>query len=141
MEGLTVAGRWSALQEVAQYIKTVTEQAGLDRESAYRLRLAVDEMTTNIILHGYQEAGLEGNIVLQARLNPQSLTILIEDTGRSYDPQSVHEAEAKMVNLPLEKRPMGGLGVYLALNSVDDFQYQCLRDRNRSIFTMYRPTP
>ncbi|NEO28048.1 MAG: ATP-binding protein [Kamptonema sp. SIO4C4] len=141
MEGLTVVGRLDALKEVAAYIQRVAEKAGLDREAAYRLRLAIDEVTTNIILHGYQAAGLAGNICLTSRLDARSLTIIIEDTGRSYNPQSVHETEAATVHLPLEKRPVGGLGVYLALHSVDHFQYHSLGDRNRSILTMYRSSP
>jgi serine/threonine-protein kinase RsbW len=35
----------------------------------------------------------------------------------------------------MEQRPIGGLGVFLAIRGVDQFQYERVGDRNRSIFT------
>ena len=108
--------------------------AGLDKRASYRLRLAVDEIATNIIVHGYAEAGLQGALELRADIDDRTLIIAIEDTGVAYDPR---QAPVPDTDLPLEQRPIGGLGVYLAIRSVDEFLYERVGDRNRTIFKMH----
>ena len=41
----------------------------------------MDEIATNIITHGYDENGLEGNIFIQIEIDEKSLTVYIEDTA------------------------------------------------------------
>jgi serine/threonine-protein kinase RsbW len=64
------------------------------------------------------------------------LTIWIEDSSVAYDPRQV---PAPDTDLPIEQRPVGGLGVYLAIRSVDEFLYEHVGDRNRAIFKMHLP--
>lgn len=54
-------------------------RANLDQKAAYRLRLAVDEIATNIIVHGYEEAGIDDDVTLITAMNDQTLTITIKD--------------------------------------------------------------
>ncbi|HXV96967.1 MAG TPA: ATP-binding protein, partial [Anaerolineae bacterium] len=62
MEALTVPGTLDSLSVIGKYVLTAAATAGLDKKVSYRLRLAVDEIATNIITHGYDEANLEGVI-------------------------------------------------------------------------------
>ena len=62
MEPLTVQGTLDALGAVGQYVMAAAEEAKLSRPTAYKLRLAVDEIVTNIMVHGYQETGATGTI-------------------------------------------------------------------------------
>jgi serine/threonine-protein kinase RsbW len=135
--GLILAGDLGSLDAIADYVMKMAAQAGLERNIAYHLRLAVDEIATNIIVHGYNEAGLSGNIEVGAVINEQALTILLEDTGVAYQPQLDHPPES--INLPLAERPIGGLGVYLAAHNVDEFSYERNGERNRHTFVVKRP--
>ncbi|MEN9270151.1 MAG: anti-sigma regulatory factor [Thermostichales cyanobacterium HHBFW_bins_127] len=138
MEGLRVPGTLDALDAIADYVKRVAQSASLDDRAAYRLRLAVDEIATNVITHGYQEAGLQGDIQLQAELTPETLIIHMDDTGITYDPaQSVARSELFLTK-DLDQRPIGGLGVFLAIQSVDRFIYQRHDGYNRNSFVIYR---
>ena len=62
MNAVTFPGTLDALSSIRQYVKTAAEAAGLDHSAAYNLILAVDEIATNVIEHGYREAGLKGDI-------------------------------------------------------------------------------
>jgi anti-sigma regulatory factor (Ser/Thr protein kinase) len=137
MEPLSVPGTLDSLSAVADYVKAAAATAGLDKRAAYRLRLAVDEIVTNIVTHGYAAAGLEGTVDLQAEVEEEALTILVEDTGVAFDPRQ--HATPDDLDLPLEQRHMGGLGVYLVIQNVDQFLYERVGDRNRNIFVMNRP--
>ncbi|MDX2272340.1 MAG: ATP-binding protein [Cyanobacteriota bacterium] len=138
MEALVLPGTLDALDPIADYIKMAAQEAGLDSRATYRLRLAVDEIATNIITHGYAEAGCEGNIEIAAILDAKSLTIHLEDTGITYDPSRAIATEEETILKPLADRPIGGLGVYLAIQGVNRFIYEREGNRNRNIFVVYR---
>jgi anti-sigma regulatory factor (Ser/Thr protein kinase) len=136
MKSLTVPGKLDSLQQIAAFVLQAARQAQLDRRRAYFLRLAVDEIATNIILHGYQDQSGTGTLHVDADLNERYLTIYLEDTGVNYDP-----AQALPQSLPKcrpQERSPGGLGIYLALYGVDEFRYQRVAGRNRSIFRVER---
>ena len=113
--------------------------AGLDSKAAYRLRLAVDEIATNIVLYAYRDAGVPGEVTICGELSEELLTITLEDTGNSFDPRNRQLPDAQDLAKPLEDRPVGGLGILLALQGVDEFSYERVDDRNRNIFTARRP--
>lgn len=136
MESLTVPGSLDSLGKIAQYVSAAAKVAGLDKKAAYRLRLAVDEIATNIIVYGYEQAGLEGSLSVRVDINEQDLTILIEDTGVAYDP--TQKALPDDLDLPLAQRQIGGLGVYLAIEGVDKFSYERVGNRNHNIFLVNR---
>jgi serine/threonine-protein kinase RsbW len=138
MDPLTVPGTLESLDDIADYVMAAAATAGLDKKTSYRLRLAVDEVATNIVTHGYAEAGLEGVLDLQADIDEKTLTISIGDTGVAYDPLQ-HQLPDDLA-LPLEQRQMGGLGVFLAIQSVEKFLYERVGGRNRHTFIVHRGT-
>ncbi|PDV97751.1 ATP-binding protein [Candidatus Chloroploca asiatica] len=137
MHVLTVPADLDSLDAVGKYVVEAASQAGLDRKAAYRLRLAVDEIMTNIINYGHTEVGLTGDVIVRAAIEADTLTIILEDRARPFDPRERPEPED--LDRPLEERNIGGLGVYLALKGVDHFNYEYVDQMNRNIFVMYRP--
>ena len=129
-------GTLESLGPIVRYVLEAAGTAGLDRRASYRLRLAVDELATNIVNHGYKESGRAGAVLVRAELDQQWLTIVLEDAGVPFDPRSL--ARPSQIDLPLEDRPIGGLGVYLAIQGVDEFRYEYVDSRNRNILRMRR---
>ncbi len=138
MEPLTVAGSLESLSVIGAYVAAAANEAELDRKSAYRLRLAVDEIATNSIVHGYQEQGTDGSLIVSADIGEDALTIFLEDTARPYDPRQTVLPDD--LDAPIEKRRMGGLGVYLTVQGVDTCLHEYVGDRNRNIFVVNRTT-
>lgn len=141
MQPLTVVGSLDSLGAIADYVIAAASAVGLDKKSSYRLRLAVDEIATNIILYGYQEAGRQGHLDLHTRIDDNTLSISIEDTGIPYDPYQSKRVSEEELQRPLEERRVGGLGVYLAMDGVDQFIYERVGDRNRNTFVVHCSTP
>jgi anti-sigma regulatory factor (Ser/Thr protein kinase) len=139
LEPLTLAGDLSVLPQIAQYVQTMAKMAGLTAAQSYNLRLAIDEVSTNIIQHGYQAAGRFGGLHFQTELTKASLTITVEDTGIAYNPEAYRHLTDDYCQQPLEQRQTGGLGVHLAIRSVDQFRYERLGDRNRTHFVIFLP--
>jgi serine/threonine-protein kinase RsbW len=137
METLTVPGILDSLSVIGAFVMDAAKNAGLDTRPAYRLRLAVDEIATNVITHGYEEAGKDGSVYLTATADSAALTIILEDTADPYDPTT--RAHPDSLDLPLEERPIGGLGIFLTIRNVDKFDYERRGDRNRYTFVMHLP--
>ncbi len=115
---------------------TAAKEVGLEKKPAYNLRLAVDEIATNIIVYGYKGGDADQSIVVHAEIDDQSLTVILEDTAPKFDPTQQELPDDEDLSQPMEDRPIGGLGVYLAVQGVDQFQYQRLQDKNRNIFVV-----
>jgi serine/threonine-protein kinase RsbW len=136
MEELSLPGTLDSLAPLREYVDRAALAAGLEQRAAYRLRLAIDEIATNVITHGYQEAGLAGDLRVETHIGDEALTIALEDTGARYDPQSRELPED--LHRPLEERAVGGLGIFLTLTGVDEFSYSSNDGRNRNVFVMRR---
>lgn len=133
MQPLTLPANMDALKPIGQYVTQLATQEGLGKKAVYGLRLAVDEIVTNIILHGYGETESPGNLRVSAEALEQALVITVEDTAPPFDPR---QAARPNSNLPLDERPVGGWGVHLALESVDEFNYEWHEGSNRNIFVV-----
>jgi anti-sigma regulatory factor (Ser/Thr protein kinase) len=134
MESLTLPAKLDCLAQISKYIMELTKEASLEKKTAYKLRLAVDEIATNIISHGYEESGLEGDIKIHGKIENNQVVVILEDTGIPYDPTKKELNQD--LDLPLEERQIGGLGVFLALDGVDQFSYQREDNVNRNIFVV-----
>lgn len=134
LEPLTISGRSDTLSQLMDYIAWVAAAAGLGEQATYRLSLAVDEIATNIVLHGYDDAGRSGDLTIWAETADDQLIVYLEDTGEPFDPRLAPQPED--LDRPLEERQDGGLGIFLALWGVDDFTYESRADANRCVFVM-----
>lgn len=132
METLTLPVQLSSLTIIGQYIIAVCQEAGISSKRAYKLRLAVDELVTNIIVHGSST-----DLEINAEIDAENLTITIADNGLPYDPRESVFDES-ILSQPLEERPIGGLGVFLSLQSIDGFSYQTTAKKNISSLCLRR---
>jgi anti-sigma regulatory factor (Ser/Thr protein kinase) len=136
MESLRLPGELASLKPIRDFVAAVAAKAGLDKLRAYRLTLAVDEIATNVVVHGYNEAGLVGDILLHVTCTEESIEVIVEDMGRPYNPL-LHKVPDNL-EAQLADRDIGGLGVFMALRSVDEFRYEYADGSNRNIFVMMR---
>ena len=130
-----------ALPAIRELVRAEAVQAGLEPAAVYRLLLAVDEFATNIVLHGYQEHGLTGSIDISVHQHDDSLHVVIEDDAVPFDPTARALPDAADLHKPLEERPVGGLGILLAFESVDEHHYSTAEGRNRNELRVHRGAP
>ncbi|MFJ4780174.1 ATP-binding protein [Streptomyces sp. NPDC088762] len=129
---LQVPATVGALGEIAAFVLRLAGRAGLDKGATYRIRLAVDELATNIVMHGYRGGG--GRITVRGRSGPGGVQITLVDSAPPFDPVEGRLPPARGV-APQDRR-IGGLGIHLALTSVDEFSYVHRDGRNISTLTV-----
>lgn len=91
----------------------------MDYNTVCEVELAVDEAFTNIIEHAYEGESPE-KIECTCQQTSDRLTIVLKDCGNPFDPTIVPEPN---VNAGLEKRKVGGLGVYFMNELMDEVRY------------------
>ena len=133
---LLAGGPGAFAREIANLVDDLAGQGGLDSHDAYRLRLAADEITTNIAMHGYQ--GRRGLIEITGGLDQEWVWLRIEDEAPKFDP-TTWEKPYRPVD-PVDG-PVGGHGLFLALRSLDQFAYDYVDGRNRNLLRIRRSIP
>jgi anti-sigma regulatory factor (Ser/Thr protein kinase) len=92
--------------------------------------LALEEVLTNVIRHGC--TGLaNADIRVQFTFEPGAFEFVASDNGAPYDPLSHPDPD---VNLPIEQRTPGGLGIFLVRRLGDAVSYEYRDGRNHLLF-------
>jgi anti-anti-sigma factor len=131
MQSLTVPATLDSLARISEFITDVTTRVGLDDHAAWQVQLAVDEASTNIIQHGYDQAA-PGEIELGWRVDGDQLIVTLCDRGRHFNPGDV---PAPDITSPLEERQAGGLGIFLMGKLMDSVQFE-FDDSHGNLLTM-----
>ncbi|WP_251049504.1 MULTISPECIES: ATP-binding protein [unclassified Streptomyces] len=132
---LRIPAALERLDEIADFVLRLGAGACLPEECVYRLRLAADELATNIVMHGYRDA--TGEISVAGGVTKDRVWVRFEDDAPAFDPRQGMRPPA--LDVPLSEREIGGLGVYLAFTAVDSFAYELVTGRNVSTLAVNRP--
>jgi serine/threonine-protein kinase RsbW len=90
------------------------------------LNLVLEEMVSNVIFYAYPE-GKCSDIELVAESHGKELTFVLTDRGKEFDPTAKEDADPD-VN-PME-RDIGGMGIYIVKNIMNEVTYQRLEGKN-----------
>jgi len=99
------------------------------------VRLALEEVLTNVIRYGFRDGCSQAVRVHLAR-DANGVTARVEDDGCPFNPLA-HPPPA--VDRPIEARPIGGLGVWLTRWAMDALDYR--REGGKNILVMRKALP
>jgi serine/threonine-protein kinase RsbW len=116
---LRVAADVAQLAAIRAFVEQHSQALGVDEAAIYDLVLAVNEVATNIMIHGYRRQ--PGEIEIDLRRQGDAIEIRLRDQARLFDPTRV---PAPDLNLPLHKRPLGGMGVHVTRQIMDAIRYR-----------------
>jgi anti-sigma regulatory factor (Ser/Thr protein kinase) len=114
------------------FLKESIWEFGLDDVVFMNLKLAIEETVVNIISYAYP-GKREERITICLEYSINRLVVVITDTGITFDPTSLKRPD---ISLPLEDRPIGGLGTFLVRQLMTNVSYT--RMDNKNILTMIK---
>jgi serine/threonine-protein kinase RsbW len=117
------------LNDMREFLEKAVLALGGSEDDAGDLVLAVNEAVTNVLLHGYD--GRPGPVILCVEVVNDDLRVILTDTAPLFDPTRVPPPD---IFLPLEDRPLGGLGVHMMRQLTDELVYRPLADGNELAF-------
>ncbi len=125
----TRAAELDCLAHFRDFVDDVCRAHNIDEDTAYDLKLAVDEACTNVVQHGY--AGMNpGSIMLDVHVGDDEVEVRLTDFGHPFEPSSAPKPDT---TLPLEERPAGGFGLFFIYETMDDVDYVTNEEGNTLI--------
>lgn len=109
------------LPAVLEYVDRHLENAGCSMKAQMQIDIAVEEIFINIARYAYSpEVGMAA-IRIEVFDDPLRVAITFTDQGVPYDPLAKKDPD---VTLSADERPIGGLGIFMVKNSMDDMTYE-----------------
>jgi serine/threonine-protein kinase RsbW len=124
------ANQRAEIGRAAEFAEQFGAAQGLSEDEVMSVNLVLDEVMANVIEHG-SEAGSTHEIRITLALEDDQLTIEVTDDARAFDPLQLAPPD---LDLPLEERPVGGLGIHIVRSVMDSVAYE--RRDGRNIITM-----
>ncbi len=136
METLRLPARIESLEPFREFVDRLAggERAGAGRLP--RIELVLEEVLTNLVRHAYK--GRTGDAEVGCEMHPDGTVLLrFTDWGPPFNPL---EQSAPDVNVGLEERQIGGLGIHLVRHAADEVSY--CRDGEKNLLTvLFAKTP
>ena len=108
-----------------QQIPTLSEwmeTIGIPEELNMPMNLALEEIVSNVMLYAYP--GKSGQVLVEYTA---PLVFTITDSGVPFDPTQKEEVDT---TLSAEEREIGGLGIHLVRQIMDEVHYERVDDKN-----------
>lgn len=110
---------------VTDFVNRLMEGCGYSRRFQMQIDIAVEEIYTNICSYAYPDG--VGEIVVEAVAEYKKMQLIFTDSGFAYNPL---EQEAPDITLPAQQRRIGGLGIYMVRQIMDEVSYGRVDGKN-----------
>ena len=125
-KSLILANDIAEISKLATFIDEIGEEFSLAPDVVFNLNLVLEEAVINVINYAYPKEEHQ-SIYLSATLHEGSIVFVLTDTGKEFDPTQAPEAD---ITLSAEERPIGGLGIFLIRQIMNEVKYQRIDGKN-----------
>ncbi len=127
MNKLVVPAEIDKLDDVIAFVDTSLEGHEYSDKTLMEIEIAVEEIFVNIASYAYPPE--EGQVTVETEISgePKILIARFTDSGTKYDPL---EKEDPDTGLSVEDTPIGGLGIFITKESMDDVIYEYKDNKN-----------
>jgi anti-sigma regulatory factor (Ser/Thr protein kinase) len=119
MEQINLPASVDRLDDVFSFIDNAMRESLPDKEQQNNVKMAVEEIFVNIAQYAYPSG--EGDVTVSVSVTPDKLVIEFKDSGTPYNPLAKPDPD---MSLPADKREVGGLGIYMVKNIMDEVSYE-----------------
>jgi anti-sigma regulatory factor (Ser/Thr protein kinase) len=123
---MSVGAHPGAAGEVNAAFGAFAEKHALPVDVRRSINVALDELLANAVSHG-QTGRDPCSVTVDVELDQERVTVIVTDDGIPFDPFG---RDAPDTDLPVEERPIGGLGIHLVRQLMDQVSYQHRDDKN-----------
>ena len=115
------------LPKVMEFVERMLEAVDCPPKAGMQIDIAVEEIFTNIVNYAYAPG--KGNAIVRVDVtdHPVTVSITFIDNGKPYDPLAKEDPD---ITLSAEERQIGGLGIFMTKQVMDDVIYEYKDGRN-----------
>lgn len=118
------------LQNVQSFVIETLSDLHLEMKLQNQLNIVIEELFVNIANYAYKNGG-EVEIKVEAKMNEISITFI--DSGMKFNPLEIDDPN---IDAKAEERRIGGLGIFMVKNMMDDIKYKF--ENNQNILTIVK---
>lgn len=115
-----------AYKSLVDFLKKELVENGCPDKAMSQIIVAVEELYSNVVFHGYPKGGL-GNFSIKIIPDKNKVTLIMKDDATPFNPLIV---KAPDITLSAEEREIGGLGIYIVKETMDEFNYERINEKN-----------
>lgn len=117
-------------QRLVAELEAFARQVQLPKAALQAADLSLEEHLTNVINYGFDDEKIH-EIIVRLEIQGDALIVEVFDDGHPFNPLERPEVDT---TIPLEEKPIGGLGVHLMRKFMDELDYR--REDGRNVFRM-----
>ncbi len=129
MKSFALKNHLDELKRISVILEEFAMSNGVPPDALFDINLSVDELVTNVILYAFEDDE-HHDIYLNLENEDDTVKIEIIDDGKEFNP---FEKEDPDISLSIEKRQIGGLGIYFVKQKMSFFDYQRQNGKNHII--------
>jgi sigma-B regulation protein RsbU (phosphoserine phosphatase) len=123
---LSVTNRLEEIDRLNEAFNAFAEQNAIPTAARRSANIVFDELLNNVIRYAFGDAA-DHTIRVVVELNDNRLMMTISDDGNPFNP---FQTDPPDTALSIDERGIGGLGVHLVRNMMDEVSYNRRTDRN-----------
>ena len=119
------------LHEVLGFVEEQLEMHEASMKVITVMNISLEEMYANVCMYAYEGKEEPGECIINVWFNGDDANVQLVDSGIPFDPLAKDDPD---IHASAEERGIGGLGIYMVKEYMDDCTYERVNDQN--IFTM-----
>ncbi|MBQ9592080.1 MAG: ATP-binding protein [Paludibacteraceae bacterium] len=124
---LKIKNKVDELSKLPPFVNKVCGDMNLGEEMTMNLNLVLEEAVSNVVLYAYPKGSEDDDIDISATTSDKSIVFVITDRGVAFDPLQVGQVDT---TLPADDRQIGGLGIFIIKNIMNELEYQRVEGKN-----------
>jgi serine/threonine-protein kinase RsbW len=125
---VVVAGCREGIRLAIKDFDAFCSENHLPADTLWPFQVTLDEILSNVVRHAYAGKGQDRQIEVRFALQGGILELTVADDAAPFDPLMHGDPDT---SLPLDERPLGGLGLLIVKRLMDRVEYERRGDRNR----------
>jgi anti-sigma regulatory factor (Ser/Thr protein kinase) len=127
MKELHIPATIENIAPVTAFVNEQLEALDCSAQAQLQIELAIDELFSNIAHYAYAPEVGSATVQVEVVQEPLSVIITFIDQGVPFDPLASDDPDT---TLPIDQRPIGGLGIFLVKKSMDQISYEYRNGQN-----------
>ncbi len=133
---VTLQARLRDLRNLAEMVEAFGRMHDFSQRTTFVINLALDELITNVLVHGQFEVDVEPLIEVELAVPDETAILVIVSNDVRFDPTADTNPDT---DSDLLSRGIGGLGLHLVKSQASRYSYEYTDGRNRLTLEYDKP--
>jgi anti-sigma regulatory factor (Ser/Thr protein kinase) len=125
-QSITLPNDIAAVPQLSSFVDNVCSRLNIDGSTVMQMNLALEEAVVNVMNYAYPK-GTKGDVDIRALCDGAQMKFVLIDSGTPFDPTKHQTPD---VQLSADERAIGGLGIFLVTQIMDNVSYERRNEKN-----------